>query len=195
MPTTTADTNVTIPALDALRRPIRDYTPQDPAGAAFKAGMLNLADDLEELWTAEGDETGEPLAGEPLESDVLAVALYAFPGLIAPGPPAGDLVDLALGGHLVDAETADTLHALGTIRRRLQAFEPPGFAAALWLRALLAIFGLIEVLVVLGDERSIERCYHLLDDVEAMADKFAGVGADARDTFGKIRSEPGRAAA
>ncbi len=156
----------TIPALDALRRPIRDYTPPDAAGVAFKDGMLCLADDLEDLWSGEGDET--------FEADVLGVALYAFPGLVAPGPSSGELVELALGGHLIDAETADTLATLFTIRRRLLAFQPPGFAAALWRSALLAILRLVEVLVVLGDKQSAELCYDLLDDAEAMADRCAG---------------------
>ncbi len=172
MPTTAA----TIPALDALRRPIRDFTPLDTAGLAFKAGMLDLAEDLEDLWTDEELDAlaGEPFDREPLEADLIAATLYAFPGLVASGPPPGELVDLALGGHLINPETADTLATLATIRRRLLAFEPPGFAAALWRSVLLAVYGLIEVLVVIGDDRSLERCYALLDDLEAMADRFAG---------------------
>ncbi len=166
MPTTTTAATATIPALDALRSPVHDYTPPDDAGVVFKAGMLDLADDLEDLWTAEDDE--------PLEADVLSAALYAFPGLVAPGPPPGDLVDLALGGHLMDAEAADTLQTLATIRRLLRAFEPPGFAAALWRAALAAILQLVEVLVAFGDDRSLARCHDLLADAEAMADHFAG---------------------
>ncbi len=175
MPTTPTAAD-TIPALDALRSPVRDYQPADPAGATFKAGMLDLAGDLEDLWTAEdgGPLAVDPSADEPLDSEVLSTALYAFPGLVAPGPPPGDLVDLVLGGHLADAETADTLHTLGTVRRLLQSFEPPGFAAALCRRALVATFTLIEVLVVLGDQRSLDHCYDLLDAVEVMADRFAG---------------------
>ncbi len=176
MPTTTTAATATIPALDALRSPVRAYTPPDDAGVTFKAGMLHLADDLEDLWTTEDDEplAEEPRAGEGLESDVVAIALYAFPGLITPGPPPGEIVELALGGHLADAGSADTLQTLCTIRGLVQAFEPPGVTAALWRSALLAIFRLIEVFTVLGDQRSVEQCYDLFNTAEAMADRFAG---------------------
>ncbi len=164
MPTTPPD--ATSPALDALRRPIYDYKPEDSAGRTFRIGMLGLLDLLEEL--LDDDDGGG------LEGDAVWTALQAFPGLIAPGPSPTELVELALGGHLIDAETADTLHTLGTIRRILRGFEPPGFAAAVWRAALLAIYQLIELFVVLGDERLTDQCLQLLDTAESMADAFAG---------------------
>ncbi len=165
MPSTTTSVKE-IPALDALRQPIRDYQPPGPAGEAFQGKMLCLADLLEELWNDEEDET--------LESDVVWSALYAFPGLIATGPPAEDLVDLASGGDLMDGDAADTLTTLKTIRGTLSDFEPPGFAAALWRGALLAVYRLIELFVLLGDDRGVEHCFELLVATEAMADKFSG---------------------
>ncbi len=163
MPTTTPA--ATIPGLDAQRRPIHDYTPEDSAGRNFRAGMLGLADELEEL----GSE-----ADSALEIDIIWTALHAFPGLVEPGPPPAELVDLTLGGHLINAETADTLHTLATVRRVLQGFEPPGFAATLFRAALLAIYQLIGVFVVFGDERAINQCLDLLDIAERMADRLTG---------------------
>ncbi len=164
MPPTTAAKD--IPALDALRQPIRDYQPPGPSGEAFQGSMLCLADLLEELWSDEEHET--------LESDVVSTALYAFPGLVHPGPPAAELVELVRGGHLVDGEAADALTTLATIRRALSEFEPPGFAAALWRAALLSIFGMIELFVLLGDDRGTEHCFEMLTTAEAMADRFSG---------------------
>ncbi len=175
-PTTTA----TIPALDALRRPIRDYAPATAGGVRFQGAMLDLADDLEDLWT-EGEVKGD-LAGEDLETEVLASALYGFSALVTAGPPAGELLELVLPGvapeagqrpHAIDAETRDTLHTVGTIRGVLLAFEPPGFTAALWRAALLATYRMIEIFVLLGDQRSIDQCFYLLDGAEALADRFA----------------------
>ncbi len=159
-------TTDTIPALDALRHPIREYRPQTPAAEAFRGSMLDLADELEELWADD--------AAGALETDVVWTAVHAFPGLVAPGPTSGELVDLVLGGHLVDADTADTLHTLGDLRRMLRRFEPPGFAAALWRAALLAVYQLIEVFVVLGDARGTDQCFELLATAERRADKFSG---------------------
>ncbi len=158
-------TTTTTPALDALRHPIREYRPQTPAAEAFRGSMLDLADELAELWAGEAS---------PLETDVVWTAVRAFPGLVAPGPTSGELVDLLLGGHLVDADTADTLNALGDVRSVLRAFEPPGFAAGLWRAALLAAYQLIEVFVVLGDERGTEQCFELLATAERMGDRFSG---------------------
>ncbi len=155
-----------IPAIEVLRRPIRDYRPQDSGGESFRTFMLGLANLLEELWTDDGDET--------LEADVVCSVLYAFPGLVIPGPPPGELVEMALDGNLIDAETAEALDTLSAIRRALRAFEPPGVAAALFHAALLAIFGMIEVFVLLDDPRGAEHCSELLTTAEAMADKFAG---------------------
>ncbi len=154
------------PALDALRQPIRDYQPPGPAGEVFQGSMLCLADLLEELW--------QDGAGETLESNVVWIALYAFPGLTVPGPPHEELVELARAGRLMDGEAADTLSTLTTIRRTLRAFEPPGFAAALWRDALVAIFGLIEHFVLLDDFRGTQQCFELLDVAEGMADRFSG---------------------
>ncbi len=163
MSTTTA----TIPALDALRQTIRDYQPPSPGATGFQEGMLDLSDLLEELWQQDGDET--------LESDVVCTALYAFPALVATGPAPEEMVDLALaGGELVCAEAADTLHTLGTIRRVLAAHEPPGYTAALWRTVLLAMFSLIELFVVFGDEQSADECFALLDVAEGIADRLSG---------------------
>ncbi len=163
---TTATATAAIPALDALREPIRDYLPPSPAAAEFQAGMLGLSDLLGELWDQDGDET--------LEGDIVSTVLYAFPALLTTGPDPAELVELALGGQLLDAETADTLHTVGTIRRVLAGFEPPGLTAALWRAVLLAMYSLIELFVTFGDERSTEECFALLDAAEALADRFAG---------------------
>ena len=153
-------------ALQPLRRPIEAFIPRHSKDRDFKAAMLELAELLEELWSRDGDET--------LEGDVVWTALYAFPALTVSGPAPEELVDLAVGGDLMDAETADTLRTLSKIRRVLRAFEPPGFAAALWRAVLLAIYGMIELFVVVDDERNTDRCFELLDTAEAMADRFSG---------------------
>ncbi len=57
--------------------------------------------------------------------------------------------------------------------RVLKLFEPPCFAAALWRALLLAIYWLIEVLVVFGDEHATERCLELLETAEVLADTVA----------------------
>ncbi len=73
-----------------------------------------------------------------------------------------------------EEEAADTLHTLGTVRRVLQGLEPAGFAAALLRAALLAIFRLIELFVVQGNEGAVEQCLDLLATAETMADSLAG---------------------
>ena len=155
-----------IPALQALRQPIEAFTPRHAKDRDFKAAMLGLADFLEELWASDGDET--------LESDVVWSALYAFPALTVSGPAPAELVDLAVGGGLMDSETVDTLRTLGRIKRLLRAFEPPGFAAALWRAVLLGIYSMLELFVVVDDERNTGHCFELLDTAEAMADRFMG---------------------
>ena len=153
-------------ALQALRRPIAAFTARRSSDRELKAAMLDLAEQLEELWSCDEDGT--------LESDAVWTALYAFSALTAPGPEPEELVELAVGGELMDAETADTLRTLAKIRRMLQAFKPPGYAAALWRAVLLAIYGMIELFVVIDDERNADRCFQLLDTAEALADRFAG---------------------
>ncbi len=153
-------------ALQSLRHPIAAYTPASPGDECFQASMLGLSDQLEELWSQDEDET--------LESDIVSTALYAFAALTMPGPAPGELVALAASGDLMDAETADTLCTLKKIRGILRAFEPPGFAAALWRAVLLATYDLLELLVLIDDERHTDLCFELLDTAEAMADKFAG---------------------
>ena len=153
-------------ALEALRQPIRAFAPRRPSEENFKVSMLGLADLLEELWDQE--------EGDTLESTVVWTALHAFPGLIMPGPKPQQLVDLAVGGDLMDAESADLLRSVHKILRILQDFEPPGFAAALWRAVLIAMYGMIELFVVVDDDGSTDRCFELLDAAEAMADKFAG---------------------
>ncbi len=155
-----------VPALDALRRPIHSFTPDKESDERFKAAMLGLCGDLEDLWSQDGDET--------LESDVVWTALYSFPALVLPGPRPEALVGLALGGGLVDGEAADTLDTVTGIRRVLADFEPPGFAAALWRAALDAIYAMIEHFVVLDDQRGTDQCFALLDVAEALADKLTG---------------------
>ncbi len=153
-------------ALQSLRRPIEAFTPRNPGDGAFKASMLGLAAMLEELWFQEEDGS--------LESDIVWTALYAFSALTVPGPSPEELVELAAAGDLMDAETADTLRTLKQIRNALRGFQPPGFAAALWRAVLLAIYDLIELFVVIDDERNLDRCFELLDTAEAMADRFSG---------------------
>ncbi len=153
-------------ALESLRLPIDAFTPRHQADEAFKASMLDLSNLLEELWSSDEDET--------LECDIVWTALYAFPALTMSGPAPDELVDLAAGGKLMDAETADTLRTLKQIRDTLRAFEPPGVAAALWRAVLIAIYGMIELFVLVDDERNTGRCFELLDTAEAMADKFSG---------------------
>ncbi len=168
MPTTdpAAPGTATSPALDELRRPIRDYAPEDSAGRAFRTGMLGLADLFEELSHEE-----DPGA---LEGEVLWSALHGFPGLVASGPSSGELVDLTVGGRLLEGEDADTLYTLGCIQKLLRGFEPPGFGAALMRDALLAIYRLIAILVVFGDQQGIDRCFDLLATAERLADRLAG---------------------
>ncbi len=137
--------------------------------------MLGLSCQLEELWRHEDADT--------LESNVLWTALYAFPALVLPGPKPEELVAMALRGvapeghkwgTLPDAETADILGTVHRILDILRAYEPPGFAAALWRALLLAIYELVELLVVIEDHGNTDRCFELLDAAEAMADKFTG---------------------
>ncbi len=153
-------------ALESLRRPIQAFTPGRPSDECFQVSMLALSDQLEELWGE--DEV------EALESDIVWMALYAVPALTTPGPTPEELVELAASGDLMDADTADTLRTLKKIRVILLAFEPPGFAAALWRAMLLAIFDVIELFVLIDDERNTARCFELLDTAEAMADRFSG---------------------
>ena len=153
-------------ALESLRGPIESFAATRPSDESFKGSMLGLADQLEDLWSQEEDET--------LESDILWTALHAFPALTISGPPPEELVELALTGSLMDQETIDTLRTVTRIRRTLRALEPPGFAAALWRSALLAIYGMIELFVLLDDDRGTDQCFALLDTAEAMADKFSG---------------------
>ncbi len=153
-------------ALESLRRPIKDFTPRSPGNERFQASMLVLSDQLEELWSQGEDET--------LESDILWTALYVVPALTVPGPTPEELVELVASGELMDAETADTLRTLKKVRAILRAFDPPGFAAALWRAVLLAIYDLIEMFVLIGDERNTDRCFELLDTAEGMADRFSG---------------------
>ncbi len=153
-------------ALQSLRQPIETFTPARPAEERLQASMLTLSDQLALLWSQDEDET--------LEGEVVWTALYAFPALVAPGPAPEELVELAAGGNLMDGETADTLRNLAVIRRTLKAFEPPGFAAALWRAVLLRIFGIIELFVLIDDEPITDRCFQLLDLAEYMADRFSG---------------------
>ena len=164
MPSTpTADPNV---ALDALRRPILAFAPASDSDERFQSAMLCLADDLDALWRDGEDDT--------LEAAIVWSALYAFPALTVPGPTPRELVEIAAAGHLMDGETAETLTTLGKVRHTVTDFEPRGFAAALWREVLLAIYRLIELFVVIHDERNTARCFELLDTVESMADRFAG---------------------
>ena len=155
-------------ALEALRQPIRDFDAPRPCDLPLKSSMMQLAARLESLW-ADGDD-------DTLEATVVWSALYAFPALIAPGPPPKELVGLAIEGRLGDEEMVSTLRTLTRIRRMLADFDPPGFAAALWRETLLALFAMVELFVVLDDERGLGHCFELLDTAEAMADKFREAG-------------------
>ncbi len=153
-------------ALQSLRRPIESFNPVSSGDRSLKIGMLGLADQLADLWSQDEDET--------LESDILFTAVYAFSALTVAGPTPAELVELAAGSYMMDAETADILRTLKKVRTTLGAFDPPGFAAALMRSMLLAIFRLIELFVLVGDDRSTDRCFELLDVAEAMADRFSG---------------------
>ncbi len=168
----TQTTNV---ALEGLRQAIRSFAPRHERDERFQSSMLCLADTLERLWEQDGDDT--------LESNIVWSAVYAFPALTVSGPEAEELVGLTTRGVppegdkwniVIDAETADILESVERIRRALSAFDPPGFAAALWREVLLAIYGMIELFVVIADDRNTDRCFELLDTAEAMADRFAG---------------------
>ena len=153
-------------ALDHLRHPIESFVPKHTSDKRFQSSMLDLADLLEELWSDDEDET--------LESDVVSSVLYAFPALTVPGPAPEALVEQIAGGRLIAAETADLLHTLATVRRTLSEHRPPGFSAALCRAVLVAIFGAVELLVLIDGDRGAERCFELLDAVEATADRFSG---------------------
>ena len=164
MPSTpTADPNV---ALDALRRPILAFAPASDSDERFQSAMLCLADDLDALWRDGEDDT--------LEAAIVWSALYAFPALTVPGPTPRELVEIAAAGHLMDGETAETLTTLGKVRHTVTDFEPRGFAAALWREMVLSIFATLELFVLLDDDRDTARCFTLLDDSEALADRFSG---------------------
>ena len=164
MPSTpTADPHV---ALDALRRPILAFAPESESEERFQSSMLSLADDLEALWRDGEDDT--------LEAAIVWSALYAVPALTVSGPTPRELVEIATSGHLMDAETAETLTILRRVRHVVTDLEPRGFAAALWREMLLAIFGTLELFALFDDDRDTARCFHLLDDSEALADRFSG---------------------
>ncbi len=153
-------------ALESLRRPIETFDPQSPGDRRLKIAMIGLADQLQDLWSQDEDET--------LDSDVVLTALHAFPALTIPGPEPHELVELAVGGALMDAETADTLRTLRRIRRALRVFEPPGFASALCREVLYSIYRLIELFVLIDDDRNTDHCFELLDWAEVIADRFSG---------------------
>ncbi len=100
MPTTQIPTLSLPVALHSLRQPIESFAPRHSSDERFKAAMLGLADQLQELWSQDEDET--------LESDLVWTALYAFPALTMPGPRPEELVDLTIGGDLMDAEKEAT---------------------------------------------------------------------------------------
>ena len=155
-------------ALEALRQPIRDFPAPRPCDAPLKTSMLELAAQLEGLWE-DGDE-------DTLEATVVWTALYSFPALISPGPRPRELVNLVIEGRLGDEEMVSTVRTLTKIRRALADFDPPGFAAALWRETLLALYAMVELFVVLDDDRGLSHCFELLDTAEAMADKFREAG-------------------
>ncbi len=167
MPTNPIPTPSLPVALRSLREPIESFAPRTFSDARFQGAMLGLSGYLEELWSEDEDET--------LESDIVWTALYAFPALTVLGPAPDEMVEWTVEGVLMDVETAETLCTLKMIREILRDFEPPGFAAALWRQMLLAIYAMIELLVIVDDQRNIDRCFELLDTAEAMADRFSGV--------------------
>lgn len=174
MPPTLTSSADSIVALQSLRRPIETFIPRHASDERFQASMVSFADQLEELWNEGEDET--------LDSDIVWTALYAFNALTLSGPTPEEWVGLATcdgpegskWSLAVDAETAATLRTLKKIRQTLRAYQPPGFAAGLWRAVLLAIYGMIELFVLVDDERNTDRCFELLDAAEAMADRFAG---------------------
>jgi hypothetical protein len=154
------------PALRALRQPIEAFAPEHPEDQRFKTSMLGLADLLEEVWRQDDDDH------ETLEGAILWSAAYAFPGLTRSGPPPEEWVELAAGGALM-SDDVGLLRTLSRIRRILSAHRPPGLSAALFRAVLLAIYGLIRLFVLIDDPRGTDRCFDLIDTVEAMADRFS----------------------
>ena len=154
----------TLAALEALCAPIHAFPAESPGAIRFQAGMLQLASQLEALCEAGDDDT--------LERDVVWTALYSFPALVTPGPPPRQLVSLLLEGRLADEEATAILQTVTEIRRLLADFEPPGFTAAVWRATLLAIYGMIELFVLLDDDRGIDHCFELLDTAEAIAGRL-----------------------
>lgn len=153
-----------IPAVETLRSPILAFEPRNRGDVYLKAAMLRLASQLEGLHEQDDDDT--------LEAGVVWTALFSFPVLIAPGPPAGELVTLTLEGQLVDEDAAATLRTLARIRKALAVFDPPGFRAALWRATLLAVYGMVEHFILLGDDSGVDRCFELLDTAEEMAGRI-----------------------
>ncbi len=150
--------------LETLCAPIHAFPADSAGGCRLKAEMLALASQLEGLY-----QEGE---GDTLEADIVWTALFSFPALVNPGPPPRQLVSLLLEGRLADEEAATLLQTLSRIRSMLVAFDPPGFTAALWQTTLLSIYSMIEVFVLLDDERGINHCFELLDIAEEIAGKL-----------------------
>ena len=154
------------PALRSLRQPIEAFTPESSLDLRFRGSILGLAERLEDLWSRDEDDT--------LESDVVSTALYAFPALTASGPAPERLIAMAASGRLIDVETAELLRTLTRVRRILSDHRPPGVVAALWRAILLAVYRLLELLVLIDDDRVLDRCFELLDTLEILADHFSG---------------------
>lgn len=151
-------------AVDALRAPIQAFPAESDAAHRLKITMLGLADRLVDLHQ-QGD-------GDTLEAEIVWTALFSFPTLVVPGPKPEEMVSSLREGALADEETASTLSLLARLRGALTAFDPPGFTAALWRATLLSIYRLVELFVLLDDERGIESCFELLDTAEEIAGRL-----------------------
>ncbi len=164
-------------ALDNLRAPILAFPCHQPAEDHLRSGMLQLAEQLENLF-----QDGEH---DTLDAAIGWSALFSFPALVAPGPEPQKLVSLMMDGHLIDEETLATLQTLAKIRCLITAYKPSSFTGALWCTTLLAIYNMIEVFLVLDDNRGLDLCFELLDTAESIAGKIA-TAAKVREAGGGV---------
>ncbi len=170
-------------ALENLRAPIVAYPCQGPAETRLKSSMLQLAEQLEGIYEEDDDDT--------LDAAIVWTALYSFPALVTPGPTPQDLVSLVIQGKLTNEETLATLQTLRKIRHVLGVYQPTGFSAALWRSTLLAIYSMIELFIVLDDERGINLCFELLDTAESIVGTMERAGKRQADHAAEDQIEAG----
>ncbi|MEM7585277.1 MAG: hypothetical protein AAF560_17940 [Acidobacteriota bacterium] len=172
-PETRAVDPAALAALETLRAPIRAMPHETKAKTRFRTGMLALAYQLEGLILDDDEDT--------LDAAILWTALHSFPTLATHGPSPDQLVSLVVSGRLTDEETVATLRLLAKVRRLLELHEPAGFTAAMWRSTLLAIYSMIELFVVLDDQRGIDLCFRLLDTADEIAETVARASSSHND--------------